>query len=234
MGRFFLTVLMGLGIVGAIAWWFDLWPTSDRSTATTKRKSDQPKGPKPPAPASVDWGEPLYPAWKVAEPQPEREAPRTERRTIIGGQLAVVDKVDAAAEVDGALLYVGEDLPDGAVAAAGVAPFMADPYRFATIHLGGDRDLVKFYRRLQENMPVRPDQIVGMLNPARAIHELAIRRAKTEAAVADWEATVATLKEAETRKEIAWGLLNQRPPAITREEYRSAELTVQKYLKESV
>src|SRR5262245_24905794 len=183
MSRFFWTVVLGLALFFGIVWYFDLMPGAPANDGRSR-------GAKTSA-ASVDLGGPLYPPAPAVKARSgdEAGAPRIDS-IIIGGQLAVTDKVELSADTDGTVLFIGEEVPDGIVAAAGLAPFMADPFRFAAVDLGRTRGgveqvLYKFYRRLEEGMQVPQDRIVAMLNPNRAIAELAIRAAKYEAAVSD-------------------------------------------------
>jgi len=143
------------------------------------------------------------------------------------------------------VLYVGEEVPDGVVAAAGVAPFVVDPFRFAPVDLGkaysgdtdslvvvGDRIIYKFYRRLDEGMTVKQDRVVAMLNPAKAISELVIRRAKFKSAIADLKIAQYLWHESAVRAKNAEELYKSR--AIAKEDLQAAILTRDKYQQETV
>ncbi len=120
-------------------------------------------------------------------------------------------------------------MPDDVLALGGCAPFSADPYSYARIILGS-KDLIVIYRRLLENQKLRPDQMVAMLDPAKAMHEAAIRRAKVNVAEYDYDVAVKTSKEADLRYDIA---IHARQGTFSPEEIREKQLGSEKFRLES-
>src|SRR6516164_4564242 len=172
MGRFLLVLILGSAIVAGIAWGFDLLPKSERTGPVPDSK---------PTP-KIEFGNPLFPSAKrsVAEPVFNGTG-KGLPAIVIQGHFAVMDKSDAAPQVEGQILFVGEAVSDEAVALDGVAAFSADPFSNAKINRGTG-DLIVMYRRLLEDEPLRPDQMVAMLDPAKALQEAAIRKAKVKVA----------------------------------------------------
>src|SRR5438105_4647703 len=185
MGRFFLTVLFGVAVFVGVAYYFELWPASTDVPPPSRLKGGPNSAAKDRA-AKFDVGGVLYAPWPRPKVQPINGArPYVDPIAVIAGHLGVVDKNEVPAEVEGTLLYIGEEVPDVAIAVAGVAPFMVDPFRYATMNMG-DGMVAKFYRRLQQGEVVTPDQVVAMLNPAKGIHDVAMKRAKLLASEAEY------------------------------------------------
>lgn len=225
MGRFLLTVMLGLAIFAGVAWYFDLWP--GESGPPMRPKPEDPKG-QVEAARQVDVGGPLYPPAPAVKPI-QGDAPVRIEPIVIAGQLGVVDKVELSSQVDGALLFIGEEVPDAVVAAAGVAPFMIDPFRYANV-TSGDQPIGKFYRRLQQGMPVGAGEMVAMVDPARALLDLGAKRVKVQAAEAEHKAAKGIMDESFRRMQVNRGLLAQR--AISPEEYELSKVTYDKYYYE--
>ena len=219
MGRFLLVVLLGSGIVAGIAWYFNLNP------GEPKRERPMP-GPETTPPTEL--GNLLFPNAPPAIPEPVPSGPGKKQAAIppIPAHLQVMDKVDIGPLVEGQILLIGEPVPDDVVALGGVAPFSAYPFRQARV-TQGSKDLIVIYRRLQEGrQDLEPDQIVAMLDPAKALHEVAITKAKLEAAKFDYEAAFKVFKEAETRYDIK---LKAPRGTYSAEEIREAKLGAEKF-----
>ncbi len=230
MGRFFLTLILGLALCGVAAWYFELWPVQ----ADTDRPQPS-NGKKIKPTAKVELGPVLYDPAKVQAntlvPADDLKEDLRRDPVVIAGQLGVMDKVELSPEVEGSLLFIGEEIPEEIIAVTGIAPFMTDPFRIATIDMG-DRQIHKVYRRLQEGAKVAQGQIVAMVNPAKALLDLAMKKNRYFAAVADHQAAEAIYKEGLAREVNALDLFNKK--AIGLEEYRVSVLTRQKYYFESV
>ncbi len=189
MGRFFVTLLVGLGVFALAVWVFDLWsfgPTGDENSNKTKKT------------AAADLGQSLYPRQPF---RPEPAPPQSARQVYplaFAAHFVIPVNPDVASQVDGKLLFIGEALPDGAAALAGVAAFMGEPFHYKEVAQGGG-DLVVFYRPLEEEMTVRPHQIIARVDPAKILNEVAIRKAKVKVAEKEEEAAKFLYEESEAR-----------------------------------
>ncbi|MBX9681107.1 MAG: hypothetical protein K2X38_20305 [Gemmataceae bacterium] len=120
---------------------------------------------------------------------------------ILHGHITVLDKVDVSSEVSGQLLFIGEEVPEGAAQVGGVAPFFREPYQHALVEQG-NRDIAKIYRRIFEGEPIRENQMVAMINPAKALNGVLEKQAKHSAAAAEEDAARRVDEEAERRLRI--------------------------------
>jgi len=82
--------------------------------------------------------------------------------------------------------------------------------------------VVRKFRRLRENDPVKKGQLLALLDPSLVIDDLAIKHGKLVTAKADWQAAQATHTEAEQRLLTAKRLLLR--SAVSQEELRGNEL----------
>jgi WD40 repeat protein len=229
MGRFFLTVALGLGICFGLAYWLNLWPGGGFAAPPIPPSESQ--GDAPQAPVTL--GEALYafkkPASTLVPPDDFKEN-LLGRIIVVPGQFAPMDKVELGAEVSGTLLFVGEEIPEGIVAVAGLAPFTADPFRIMPLNLGQNQVVYKVYRRLHEGMTVEPDQMVALLNPAKSMLDVNMKYAKYYAAIAEKAGSEALYEESKATVEANVGLHNK--GSISREEYRRSVMTMKKYYQE--
>ena len=155
MGRFLLVVILGSGIVYGIAWYFNLSPGEP-----------EPKGPMPEVRSTpkIEFGDRLFP------PKPDIPGPvftgkgKGLAAIEIPAHLAVPgwNKPDVGSLVEGQILFIGEPVPDDAVALGGVAPFSAEPFSYVPINQGS-KDLIVIYDRLMDSRTLRPEQIVAVL-----------------------------------------------------------------------
>lgn len=227
MGRFFLTLALGLGLCFGAAYYFDLWPKSPAADHqnTTDDSADNGKRP-------VELGDLLYHPQIVGSqlvPPGDFNENLLGRVIVVPAQLAPLDKVEVGAEVEGSLLFVGEEIPPSAIAVAGLAPFTADPFRIVPLALGSDT-VYKVYRRLYDGMTVNPDQMVALLNPAKAMLDVNMKTAKVNASVADQAGSEALYEESKARVKANQILYGQK--AISFEELRASIATKDKYWQE--
>jgi len=220
MGRFFLTLAVGLVIFLGAAWCFDLFVRSPDSTGKSTRHDTRPE---------VELGNVLYPVKPLpAEPiLPDRIT--TADPISIPAHLVALDKPDFAPQVDGQILFIGEPVPDGVVAMAGVAPFAAEPFLSVDINQGGTK-LSIIYRRLRDNDRIGARQMFGLLDPARAMNELAKASAKVKVAEREYEGSLMTYKEAVARYDSAKKLYDR--GLVAAEEYREKKLAMDKFKTE--
>ena len=218
MGRLLLSLILGGVIFALLAWQLGFIDTDSPEAPVVKG----PDGKKVEPPKNL--GAPLFePAEiKVVEaPVPYRKVDPI----VVLGHMAVMDKLDVPAQIPGQLLFIGEDIPEGATQVAGLAAFMAEPFDFTPVNQGL-RDVPKFYRRLYESQVVYENQIVAMIDIAKSLGDLDMKRGKVIAADMDKRGAKAIAEEAEEKLRVQIMLLNK--GAGSQEEYRSAKLTKEK------
>jgi WD40 repeat protein len=141
------------------------------------------------------------------------------------GTLSAVETQEVACQMPGGILFIGEQIDETTVAVAGSAAFLAEPYYSAPIY-AGKVTYTKFYRRLYEGDTVRKDQMLAMIEPAKALGEVLSKIAKIGVARADLKAAKAGEDEGNDRHIRAYKLW--RAGALAEEEYGSARLTALK------
>lgn len=220
MLRLLIALLLGGAVFVLVAW--------NLGYLQTDTQGDVP--PKPEDVKKVNLGGDLYPP----VPWPKTAAPVTKRAVdpvVVVGNMAVIDRPDIPAQVPGQLMFIGEEVPEGAAQVAGAAAFIAEPYDFTKVNHGA-RDVIKLYRRLYEGQIVYEDQILAMVDTAKSLGDLDMKRGKIVAALADMRGAKAIAQEAEAKYLTAEEL--KRRNAISLEEYRSAVLTRDKMYQDSV
>jgi hypothetical protein len=90
------------------------------------------------------------------------------------------------------------------------------------------------YRKLNLGDRVTTGQLLGLINPALAVDDLAIKQAKLEAAEADVHTTVAMKEESKRRLDTIVSLRNKFPGAVTKDDYGIAKVTLERYREEEV
>jgi WD40 repeat protein len=92
----------------------------------------------------------------------------------------------------------------------------------------------RFFRRLQEGDEVAEGQLLGMINPSLAVDDLAIKKAKLYASVADLVTSHKTRDEAEQRWKTNNDLYTRGKGVVSLEDVRGAKLTWDRYIYESI
>jgi WD40 repeat protein len=92
----------------------------------------------------------------------------------------------------------------------------------------------RWFRRLQEGDEVAEGQLLGMINPSLAVDELAIKKAKLNASVADLVTAQKTRDEAEQRYKTNRDLYTRGGRVVSLEDLRGSELTWKRYSYESI
>jgi WD40 repeat protein len=190
MGRFLLTVILGVAIFAGLAWYFD-WMPGEFGSARPGKNSAASR-------PAVDVGKPLFAAHPLPPEPPAPASKRLRDPITIAAHLTLIDRADLDCPVDGQLLFVGEMVPEGAEAAAGIAPFFVEPFTYARINQG-DGDRIIFYRQLKEEMTVAANQMVALVDPAKAMNDLASKKAKVKQAIEEAKAAKAKYEEADRR-----------------------------------
>jgi WD40 repeat protein len=92
-----------------------------------------------------------------------------------------------------------------------------------------------YFRRLQEGDEVKEGQLVGMIDPSLAIDDLAIRKAKLNASVADYDTSIKTRDEAKARFDTNSRLYyGHGGKVVSEEDLRGSKLTWQRYIYEVI
>src|SRR5262245_3343225 len=185
MGRFLLTLIIGVVLAIAAGWYFELFTSpvdsSDRTSLPGQASVD---------PATLgDW---LYaPAKQDRQPRPHL-VPGGRDAIVFTANLDHVDKLDVSSTNGGEILYIGDGVPEGVTQLTGVAPFMNRSYKQSEVRQAG-RQIVKFYRPLDESSEIFEGQMLGELDYAKALNNYVTKKAKL----------VQAIEEAKVKREIA-------------------------------
>jgi hypothetical protein len=221
MFRALVTVALAAGIAAGVAWYYDLWPGFGDSEVQAQGDDNGAEAP------PVEVGGPLYPHAPEAPEQPAAVKLGPDPIAFSDGHFIIQYKADVPSQKDGLLLFIGEELDQG------------DPARpalntTAPVYVG-DRQILKSYHLLQRGDFVRPGQMVAMIDPALALAELDTAREKKVAALADYEASRATHREAQSRLDRIESIRRQGlKDVISVEEYSAAILYRDRYKQEEV
>jgi WD40 repeat protein len=230
MGRFFLTLLLAVGIGVAIAWGLGLGPFAKQESVIAEPLPEAGK-----AVANRDLGGPLFalpkpPAFAPLEDEPPRK-PGTRRPRQFpfpDGSVHPLDKHDVAAPKAGVVSFVGQqmDVED---------PMALKALPTIEIFVGGRPKTVAYKPWIEGNI-VEFGQMLALIDPTRAENERLYKREKIAAALADWTAAIFTAKEAQARlnrlDQLKRG--DVRGGIVTAEEYSAAVLTKDKYYQEEI
>lgn len=169
---------------------------------------------------------------------------------VISGHLEPQENFDASGATEGTILFVGEEIPSGAIQVAGVAPFLPEPCNIAKVKIvetkvikqGNseiekdveyvNREIQKVYLKLMKGQMVHTDQVLVVLDPANALTELSAKKLKFDSALAKSRAAEATAKESESNYNRARDLKAR--GAIAEYEFSVAFLTYLRAYEESV
>src|ERR1019366_4973873 len=189
MGRVFIVVLLGAALFFGGAWYLGLFESMMNNNAAIN----------PPASVAAvpeeKLGDDLF---KAADNPPFVIPERSNVDPIVlNGVMNLIEQeeVPGPTEKGGRILFIGTPVEENAVLAAGSTPFLTEPYYFQTIYTGEDRSFVTFYRRLYEGNTVQQDQILAMIEPAKALGAIFEKKAKVEYAQAEYETAVAGARE---------------------------------------
>jgi len=203
MGRFFTILVLAILIGGGIAWQFGLLSSvpndhtrTEGGTGSTQSTADLAK-----------LGEPLYAPQPPANPLVNQER-RGPDPVVVGGTLTVIEKMDACSRTPGQLLFVGQEIPDGTAQVAGVAPLLQGKVNSALVNLG-DMAYHTFYQRLAEGDIIGDNEMVALIDPAKAIHGILEKVTKLSAATAEENSAFEISKAAQRRFDLEVKLWRQ-------------------------
>lgn len=215
MGKFIAAVVLGVMLFAGAVWSLGLMQETG-PTGNDAGAAEQPVTP------LAELGDDLYEA--AAFPKLERAAApaRAVDPVVVAGFLRPIEEQEVPSQVPGQVLFVGEAVPEGAVQAAGVAAFLAEPYYYATVW-AGERPAAYFYRRFYEGQAITHEQMVAMVDPTKALGQVQEKQAKLDASEAEVRAARAALDEAKVRRDRAERLWASRN--IAEEELGTARVT---------
>ena len=224
MGRIFLVMVLGAALFFVGAYYAGLLE-GDPTTKVTQ-------GPGVVKVADItELGDDLYenkPFPKIAPAKKNVATP-----IVLPGVMNPIDVEEVPSQVPGRILFIGDQVDDSVVLAAGSAAFLAEPYYPAKVKTGGE-EVFKFYRRLYEGQMVTQGQILAMIEPAKAWGEVKAKQAKVDLAIAEKDAAIHGENEGKERYDRAIKLFSMRPPAIAKEDLGSAKLTYEKLRSERI
>src|SRR5262245_17762155 len=221
MSRFFVTLVLGVGIFALVAWQMGMF------AGTAETAPLDPSGKPSAAVAPEKLGAVLYEAKEDVVLAPRQVTGRDPVPAY--GHMNVLDKINVPSPVAGQLLFVGTEIPSEAVQIAGAAAFMGEDDYPAKINQG-DYYLIQIYHQLYEGKIISADQMVGQVDPARALGELIKNKRKIVAAKQDEIAAGAAAAEADARKARADELFRQK--TMSAEEWGTYKLAQVKYYQE--
>jgi len=221
MRAFLLAIGLGFGVFAGMAWYLDLLPEgATGSPHTTEPQDGEVKG-------ARELGAELYESAPLLAPVADPAGPgQLKDPIVIEGHNVVLEKQEVPGKRAGQLLFIGEDVPEG-------APLPAGLVYTAKIFQGGNV-VVKRYRPLEEGARVTEDQMVAMLDCSLAFNDWMSKKAKIDAGRADYNAAIRTKLEAQDRlNRLDRILINTRPGFfVSAEEYGGARLTRDRYAAE--
>jgi WD40 repeat protein len=247
MGRFFLTVLLAVGVAAGVAYYYELPPFAKDTTPGGGEHPDHPDH-KP-----VQLGKILYTVQAPSlNPIVDRADPDVQK--LIGqpivvpeSHLVTIDKQEASSSKDGNISVIGRTVPgkkdNAEIKDKGEVRYIigepADKKHPGSIF----QPTVSFfvegekydydYRRLKEGAIVEQGQIVALIDPTKAVNEIASKIAKIRFAKEDYKAAVAMAEEAQARLNRLDDLKRRDPRVVTAEEYSAAVLTRDKHKYEA-
>ncbi len=222
MGRFLVTVLLAVAIAAGVAWYAGLIPGGEDAN---KQAVAQPGEDGHPAKVNRDLGPVLY-QYQPPVQRPLKETPGGRGIPFYDCHLVPKDKQEAGSDKDGRLIFFGQKADQE-------SPLSTKALPTANIFVGGQ--VVEWaYQPLRKGDYVVKDQIVGMVDPTKALNDIDFKNAKIVAAKAEHKAAVAMYEEAQARLNRLDDLKRQNPRLVSAEEYSGAVLTRDKHKEEAV
>jgi WD40 repeat protein len=212
-GRTAFVFGLAAALIG-VAWWLTL----------LGRSNDRPN---PTADGPFAYGELLYPAVELPAP-PEIPAPfmPADLNAFPDFSIHSLDVTNVPAQAEGQILFIGTIVDEKAV-----GKYSPGEVKKVEIYRGGKKEPF-FYRRLKETDQVVENQVLGMINPARAFDKLAVAEANLEVAQEEAAAAEAVHKTAKEEWNRAKAGSQGNPPAISRSELAIRALEADKAFRE--
>ncbi len=146
---------------------------------------------------------------------------------IVSGMMNAIELEEVPSSVPGRVLFIGDQVSDAAVLAAGSAAFLAEPYYSTPPIYAGRNSYTKFYRRYYEGQTAHQGQMLAMIDPSEALGYVLEKIEKVGVAEAETVAAAAAAKEGQERYLRALKLWERK--AITEEDFGAARLTKIKF-----
>lgn len=148
---------------------------------------------------------------------------------VYSAHMNTTSKLEVSSPVPGKILFVGEEVPEGAAQVAGIAPFVTPQFENAGIP-GPKEEVVFIYRRYFGNEIIGDKQMVAKMDPTKVLGEWAVKSGKLTAAKAMESSAKHAANEAHVRFLRADALF--RIKVIPEEEWGAARLTKVKFEEE--
>ncbi len=192
MFRILFIVALGAGLFLVIAWQLGLL---DQTSVTNPKNVGQIGAIEVADPTTL--GKDLY----TADPYPTIvPPPRGQSNPIpVVGTMNAIEIEEVPSPVPGRVLFIGDQVSDSAVLAAGSAPFLAEPYYPTEPIDGGRNRYTKFYRRYYEGQTAHHGQMLAMIQPSEALGYVLEKIEKIGVAEAETVAALAGAKEGHER-----------------------------------
>jgi WD40 repeat protein len=218
MVRWFLILLLGIGVAGGVAYYTGLLePYSPGATPST---------PQPGKDAVL--GDLLFPAVEL-KALPPATGPAPSTLAIDPCHVVVREKQDISCVKDGQLVFVGHEVLSESV----FSKPEARPTKIAAVFPGTPAEKLRAYRPWEEGDIVEEGQMLALVDPALAVQEVESKAAKIFIAKSELDANNALCKEAEYRLERLKQLrATGGTGAVSDEDMGNAIVTVDKYKAE--
>ncbi len=205
MGRLFAVLVLTALICTGVAYYFDMLKTpGPKPLRFDNHPLTASQGPR----SDLNLGGPLF-APKALSPLSPDPSSRSIDPIRITGVLTVKVKQEVPSQIEGEIAYIGEGVPHDALLIAGTGPFLVEPFGVVVNKLPQgsqgkpDREVVRAYRQLIKGQAVQLNQVVALMNPARAETDLIGKESKVKAADDDYKAAVETTSVAKTAYDLA-------------------------------
>jgi len=187
-GRTVFFFVIAAALVGVVCW-FNL---SGRMPLETERRLGGP----------FDYGPPLYPAVEIPDnPVPPGPVSAGEPMAFPDFTTYPMDVTNVPAQAEGQILFLGTIVDE-----KDVKKYPPGTVKRVEIFHGGRKEPY-YYRRLKDTEKVVENQVLGMINPAKALDKLEVARVNLEVAKADAKAAKAgydlTTQEFERAEKLA-------------------------------
>ncbi|MSU77066.1 MAG: hypothetical protein EXS16_03110 [Gemmataceae bacterium] len=192
MFRILFIVALGAGLFLVIAWQLGLL---DQTSVTNPKNVGQIGAIEVADPTTL--GKDLY----TADPYPTIVPPtRGQSNPIpVVGTMNAIEMEEVPSPVPGRVLFIGDQVSDSAVLAAGSTPFLAEPYSSTPPIYGGRSSYTKFYRRYYEGQTAHHGQMLAMIDPSEALGYVVDKIEKIGVAEVEAVAAAAAAKEGHDR-----------------------------------
>jgi WD40 repeat protein len=197
MRGFLITIVLGVAIFLGLAWYMEFPPFSPQSAGTT-----HPDEMSSPEKVERKLGALLYTPVKLETPK--AVVTQYKDPIVVEGHNTIVDKQEVPSKRSGQLLFIGQEVEEGKADVSGA--IMTAPVTQVTREMGKDgkevvvsKKVMIRYRPLEEGDRVKQGDMVAMLDYSQALTEWMSKKAKVDAAKADYDSSGKKTLEARAR-----------------------------------